>query len=154
MPWTYRIDGLDLVVENITATCFGGMYDSGDNGKTESGFNNRGDDSTQSNTCQCALPIRSTEAATRNSPLAFKGPHIPWLTVVKVWRAADGEGTAIKCVLTDNGPLYAQYPTHAIDLNPPAVQALGTNIPIQKLANTWSESGISYRIIGGAKYIS
>lgn len=153
VPWTYEVDGNDLVVRNIIATCFGGAFDSGDNGQTESGFNNSGDGSSQANTFQCALPIRSTEKATACSPLAFNGKHIPWLTKVKVWHGND-ESTAIECFLTDNGPDVLQYPTHALDLNPPAALHFEPSIPIQKIANVWSGDNFSYRIIGGAKYIS
>lgn len=154
MGWAYEIDGADLVIRNITGTCFGGRFDKGDTGQTESGFNNSGNGSVEANTPQCALPIRSTEKATSGSPLAFKGAHIPWLSVVMVWREADGESTAIKTILTDNGPDYLNFPSHALDLNPPAVQKLGTRMALPALANSWSESGISYRIIDGARWIS
>ncbi len=105
LPWTAKIDGDDLLIENITATCFGGGHDAGDSGATESGVWNDGRDP---HLMGVALPIRSTEAATRNSPLAFKGPHIPWLTKVKVWRVADGEESAVECRLLDKGPMVSR----------------------------------------------
>lgn len=150
--WNFVVDGDDLVVRNIIATCFGGKYDAGDNGETESGVANDG----SNDILQVALPIRSTEAATRQSPLAFKGPHIPWKTEVRVWREADGEETAISAILSDNGPNYAQFPTHAIDLNPLLALHFNSNprITIQTVANLWSSSGMSYRVVGGARYIS
>lgn len=150
--WNFVVDGEDLVVRNIIATCFGGKYDAGDNGETESGMANDG----SNDILQVALPIRSTEAATRQSPLAFKGPHIPWKTEVRVWREADGEETAISAILSDNGPDYAQFPTHAIDLNPLLALQFNSNprITIQNVANLWSSSGMSYRVVGGARYIS
>jgi len=150
IPWTYEIDGDDLVVRNVTATCFGGKFDKGDNGQTESGvMNNGGFEDVK----QCALPIRSVEHATAGSPLAFKGPHIPWRTEVRVWRASESEETAISTILTDNGPDVSRYPTHAIDLNPAAAHEF-TTIPVERIANEWSSPGISYRIVGGAKWIS
>lgn len=152
LPWTAYVDGDDLVVRNITTTCFGGAYDAGDNGETESGVMNDG----SNDLLQCALPIRSTEAATRNSPLAFKGPHIPWKTEVRVWREADGEETAITCILTDNGPDVSRFPTHALDLNPPMALQFNHDpaITLRNVSNKWSSPGMSYRIVGGSKWVS
>lgn len=147
--WTYTLDGEDIVVRNVTATCFGGAFDKGDNGQTESGISNNASDFNDVK--QCALPIRSVEQATRNSPLAFPGPHIPWKTTVKVWREAEGEATAIETILTDNGPDTFEYPTHAIDLNPSAAHEFTTLSP-ERIANEWSSGGMSFRIVGGAKY--
>lgn len=151
LPWTYVVDGDDLVVRNIIATCFGGKYDKGDNGQTESGIPNDGRDLTL---LGCALPIRSIERATAPSPLAFKGPHIPWGTKVKVWRERDGESKSITCVLIDNGPNVLLYPTHALDLNPNAARLFRPDIAFAKLANAFMETGMSYRVVGGAKHIS
>lgn len=153
IPWTYRIDGADLVVENVRATCFGGRYDSGDDGQTESGVLNNGSDP---NLFGIALPIRSTEAATRQSPLAFRGPHIPWRSTVMLWRSALGESTAIATELIDNGPDFERYPDHAIDLNPNVAHAFAPDFPLDKLANDWESepSEFSFRIIDGARWIS
>ena len=151
-PWTYQIDGPDLVVRNVIATCFGGKYDDGDNGQTESGYNNTGDGSAEANTFQVALPIRSTEAVTRNSPLAFPGPHIPWKTIVMVWREDEGEETAVEALLTDNGPEFSKYPTHAFDCNPPLALHFSPEFDPLKVANQWEMGGMSIRIVNGAKY--
>jgi hypothetical protein len=152
LPWTASIDGADLVVRNVMATCFGGKYDKGDDGRTESGVLNDGSNDIP----QCALPIRSTEAATRDSPLAFKGPHIPWGTKVRVWLEVNGEHpeTDLVCELTDNGPDISQFPTHALDLNPPAALHFSPCADPKTLANSWSMHGMSYRILGGAKWVS
>ena len=147
--WTYQIDGADLVVRNITASCFGGAYDSGDDGRTESGILNDGSDPAL---LGVALPIRSTEAATRTSPLAFAGPHIPWRSIVKVWREADGEAAAIACLLIDNGPDQLRCPTHAIDLNPGAALHFSPGFDPRKIADEWLQTGFSYRIVDAAKY--
>ena len=149
--WTYEVDGPDLVVRNISASCFGGAYDSGDDGQTESGILNDGSDPELMGV---ALPIRSTEAATRTSPLAFPGPHIPWFTQVNVWREAAGEQTAIACILIDNGPNQLRCPTHAIDLNPNVALKFSPGFDPAKIADQWLEAGFSYRIIGAAKYAS
>lgn len=149
-PWPVEVDGEDLVVRNIKATCFGGAFDAGDNGETESGVMN---DGSNPSLMGVALPIRSTEAATRKSPLAFKGPHIPWKTEVLVWE--DDESKAVTCCLIDNGPNVLEFPTHALDLNPNVAALFNPdNIPANKLANQWSGEGFSYRIVGGAKFIS
>jgi hypothetical protein len=147
--WTYEVDGVDLVVRNITASCFGGAYDSGDDGQTESGILNDGSDP---GLMGVALPIRSTEEATRTSPLAFTGPHIPWLSVVSVWREAEGETAAIPCILIDNGPDQIRCPTHAIDLNPNVALKFSPGFDPRKIADEWLEDGFSYRITGAAKY--
>jgi hypothetical protein len=149
LPWTAEIDGEDLVVRNIKATCFGGAYDFGDNGMTESGIQNRNNPAFL-----CALPIRSVEAATRDSPLAFKGPHIPWRTKIKVWRESQGEAYGVICLLADNGPDVSRYPDHALDLNPPAALFFDPLVDPRKIANTWTGDGFSYRVIGGSNYIS
>lgn len=149
--WTYTVDGEDLVVRGIIATCFGGAHDAGDDGKTESGILNDGSDPDLHGV---ALPIRSVEHATRNSPLAFKGPHIPWNTGVWVWREADGEATAILCSLIDNGPNTLKYPTHALDLTEAVASHFDPTIPRVRIANEFEMSGMSFRVIGGAKYIS
>ena len=154
IPWVVRVDGDDLLVRTIHATCFGGKFDTGDTGQTESGILNNGFPTADAYPMGVALPIRSTEAATRNSPLAFKGPHIPWKTVVKVWREADGEETAVKCILIDNGPDVSKYPSHALDLNPNVALHFAPDFDPKKIANQWSDDGFSYRIVGGANYIS
>lgn len=154
IPWNYTVDGDDLVVRNITATCFGGMFDSGDNGETESGVPNNGFPVAGAYPRAVALPIRSTEAATKDSPLAFKGPHIPWGTSVMVWRESDGEGTSQEGSLLDNGPDVQEFPTHALDLNPNMALLFAPGFDPKKIADEWSESGFSYRIVGGAKFIS
>ena len=152
-PGSCEVDGDDLVVRSIRATCFGGKFDTGDDGQTESGILNNGFPTADAYPMGVALPIRSTEAATRNSPLAFKGPHIPWKTVVKVWREADGEETAAECILIDNGPDVSSYPSHALDLNPNVALHFAPDFDPKKIANQWSDVGFSYRIVGGAKYI-
>ncbi len=151
LPWTAEIDGDDLVVRNVKATCFGGAFDAGDNGETESGVMNDGRDPKL---LGVALPIRSTERATRCSPLAFKGPHIPWKTEVRVWHELEGEKGAVSCILIDNGPDVSRFPTHALDLNPNVALLFYPYSDIRTIANRWSGSGFSYRIVGGAKFIS
>lgn len=149
LPWTAEIDGADLVVRNIKATCFGGAFDTGDDGKTESGIMN---DGRYPALMGVALPIRSLEAATKDSPLAFPGPHLPWFSTVMVWREQDGEENALATVLIDNGPNVSAYPTHALDCNPNVALHFSPMADPKKLANKWSMDGMSYRVIGGARF--
>ncbi len=151
IPWYAEIDGADIVVRNVVSTCFGGGFDAGDNGETESGVKNDGSDP---NLMGVALPIRSTEKATKGSPLANeKKPHIPWGTVVRVWMESDGEETAVECRLLDNGPNQLVCPTHAIDCTVAVARRFKPGLSARRAANSWSASGVSYRVIGGAKYI-
>lgn len=149
LPWTACIDGPDLVVSSVKATCFGGRYDQGDNGQTESGIPN-----LDNPEFLVALPIRSTEQATRQSPLAFRGPHIPWGTPVRVWRASEGEDSGVIARLADNGPDVSRFPEHALDFNPPLALHFARGFDPKKLADLWSGDGFSYRILGGAKWVS
>jgi hypothetical protein len=148
-PWTALVDGDDIVVRNIIATCFGGGHDAGDNGQTESGVHNDGRDPSL---LGVALPIRSLERATAGSPLAFPRAHIPWLIKVKVWKESDGEDTAIICAQIDNGPDVLKYPTHALDLTVAGAHHFAPSIPLHDLANEFELSGLSYRIVGAAQY--
>lgn len=151
IPWNYEIDKDDLVVRNVIATCFGGKYDAGDNGQTESGVMN---DGTNPALMGVALPIRSVEAATRNSPLAFPGVHIPWRTKVHVWRESEGEQSAVECELVDNGPNTLKYPTHALDLTPCPALHFDHSLTVRNVANSFEQHGMSYRVIGGKQFIS
>lgn len=143
-----EFQGNDVIVRNVIVTCFGGGSDKGDDGKTESGVMNDGSDP---NLLGCALPIRSTENATRFSPLAdAQKAHIPWGTIVHFWKGSD-ESTGIDTVLIDNGPNVAKYPTHAGDLTVAAAHFFNSTMPLSELANNF-ESILSYRIVNGAKY--
>ena len=149
------IDGADIVVRNVIATAFGGGFDRGDNGQTESGIRN---DGSNPKLLGCALPIRSIEAATKGSPLAFPGQHIPWGTLVKVWREdpkspdGTGEASAITLQLIDNGPDQEDDPTHAIDITVYAAHHFAPQIALEDLANDFEQQGFSFRILGAARY--
>jgi hypothetical protein len=147
----YQIQGQDVVVTTpVVVTCFGGGYDTGDDGQTESGVLN---DGSNPNLMGCALPVRSTEASTRPSPFADPNkPHIPWGTTVLFWSGTD-ESKAISTKLIDNGPDVAKYPTHWGDLTvKAAAHFAGPNFPTDQLANNWN-AVLSYRIVGGAPYV-
>jgi hypothetical protein len=144
-------DGNDILALNVIVTCFGGGYDSGDNGQTESGVLNDGSDP---NLLGCALPIRSTEAATKGSPLACATkPHIPWGTLVRFWRADMPESTGITVKLIDNGPDVKKYPSHAGDLTVAAAAHFWPNTSRCLLPNNF-EMRLNYRVIGAVPYTS
>ena len=152
-PWSVEVDGADLVVRNIVAnTLSAAITTAAIMVSPESGLRTRGN----LGLLGCALPIRSLEASTRLSPLAFKGPHFPWFIPVKVWREADGEDSALLLEkgLIDNGPDVLKYPTHALDLTVAGRRHFAPEIPLIKIADDFELSGLSYRIVGGAQWIS
>lgn len=148
-PWVALIDGDDVVGRNLFGTCWGGGHDPGDDGQTQSGLPN---DGRYAKLAGVALPIRSIERATAGSPLAFPGPHIPWFTKVLVWLEEAGEASAITCQLIDNGPDELHYPTHALDLTVWVAQQFAPKIPLELLPRYFGMTGLSFRIIGAAKY--
>jgi hypothetical protein len=148
LPWTATIDGDDLVVSSIMATCFGGAYDPQDDGKTASGIPNHGEDSTLMGV---GLPVVKSAQHTKASPLAFK-PRIPWKTKVLVW-SGDAPQHVVECILIDNGPDVSHYPTHALDLNPNVVLKFEPTADPKRVAQSWSKPNFFYRIVGGAKFV-
>jgi hypothetical protein len=153
VPWTVKVDGRDLVVEDVLATCFGGKFDSGDDGNTASGVKNNGYPTAGAEPMGVALPVDLSSRRTNNSPLVFK-KQIPWKSKVKVWRKVDGESKAVNCILIDNGPNTVRFPSHALDLNPNVALLFAPDYDPKKVANDWSEGGFCYRIIGAAQYAS
>jgi hypothetical protein len=147
IPWSAEIDGDDIVVRKVLVTAFGGGFDTGDSGETESGVMN---DGSNPNLMGCALPMKTNESATKGSPLAF-APPIPWHTKVRFWRG-DDEASGIETELIDNGPNVLKYPDHAGDLTVVAALKFAPQIPLQKMANEF-ETTLSYRIIGGKKFV-
>lgn len=144
-----EIDGPDVVMRNAWITCFGGGHDPGDDGQTESGILNDGSDPKLMG---CALPVRSTERATASSPFADPDkPHIPWGTEVWFWEG-DDDTNRILTKLIDNGPDVQQYPDHLGDLTVAAAAIFDPSIAADRLATLFGKS-LSYRIIGGAKYL-
>jgi hypothetical protein len=162
-PWTYTIDGNDLLFSGLV-TAFGGIedvLDGSDDGATESGqptaikVNGQWRDT---GLLGCALPIRSTEAATVESPLAFKGPHIRWGTLVKFWPVGQAEpelqlglppSAANTFPLVDNGPEYSTG--HVADLTKFAAAVFAPQMPLDRLTSDF-EMKMNIRVIGGAKY--
>ena len=147
-PFSAWIDGDDIIVfgDSITATCFGGAYDPQDNGETASGVSTK-----PPGTIGCALPVVSSCRSTKGSPLAFK-TRIPWNTLVDV--TINGF-TVHGIPLIDNGPARSASKNgkvKAIDLTPAVASNFCHYMPPSKLASNFEEVGVSFRIIGAAKY--
>ena len=139
-PWTAHVDGEDILVIGVRATCFGGTNDSEDNGETASGI------STQDNPQlkACALPmcyIGKNPAQLRalgGSPI----PRLPWGTKVEVM--ANGKRLIIPVI--DLGP--SKRTGNAIDLTVAAARFFDG----RATANNFAME-CSYRIIGGARHL-
>jgi hypothetical protein len=131
--FTVRIDGADLLLENVRATCWGGFDDPQDNGETASGMSTR----HVPEPFGVALPVLPNVASTAGSPL----PLLPWGTVVKVtW----GRGE-FYAPLIDNGP--ARATGNAIDLTPRCARLINA-----KATASDFEAVVSCRVLGGAAF--
>jgi hypothetical protein len=154
------VQGDDIIFSGVV-TAFGGIEDceSGqDDGNTESGQPTavlKDGQWQDTGLLGCALPIRSIEAATKQSPLAFKGPHIPWGTLVKFWPVTEDEPAQIvgqnTFPLVDNGP--ATWTQHVADLAKFAAAIFAPTMPADKLTSDFAIS-MNVRILGGAKFVS
>ena len=154
------IQGDDIIFSGVV-TAFGGIEDcesGADDGETEgNGPTAILKDGQWQDTglLGCALPIRSIEAATINSPLAFKGPHISWGTLVKFWPLDEDEPAQAvgqnTFPLVDNGP--ATWTHHVADLTKFAAAIFAPSMPADKLTDDF-EMPMNVRIIGGAKFVS
>ena len=136
-----RIEGDDIVVENVVCTWFGGTDDPQDSGETASGFNTAQNPSFQG----CALPM-DKHLFPRPFPPCDGSPipKLPWWIKIEVQRA-DGSGSPIEVPLLDIGPSKFAASRAAIDLTKPAFVALGGSINGGRIR-------VNYRVIGGARY--
>lgn len=140
-PFSAHVDGDDILVIGVRATCFGGSNDSEDNGETASGI------STQDNPTlkACALPMHyggkspALLKALGGSPI----PKLPWGTKVEVM----SQGKRLVIPVIDLGP--AKRTGNAIDLTLAAARFFDG-----KATASHFEMECSYRIIGGAKYLT
>ena len=139
-PWSAHVDGDDILVIGVTATCFGGANDPQDSGETASGISTKLNPTLKA----CALPL--IYSGTHNALLKALGgsplPKIPWNTKVQVMAG----GKCLTVPVIDLGP--GKRTGNAIDLTLAAARffkgnASATNFKIE----------CSYRILGGAKYL-
>ncbi len=141
--WSFsaRIDGDDILLEDVTGTWFGGVNDPLDNGQTSSGVDNR-----KAGVMGCALPVVSWHPSTAGSPLDFHvpkpKPSIPWFTKVEI----EYHGNKVVVELIDNGP--AKSAGDPIDLSLAAFKAVAPNVPLK----VGVLRGLNVRIVGAAKY--
>lgn len=133
--WDFEayIDGDDIVVNNTSATWFGGDDDPLDNGETASGVKTSGNPGIMG----CALPVVAHHPSTAGSPIAFR-KRIPWFTKVVV---TSGE-KSITIPLIDNGP--AKSAGDGIDLTQAAFKFFA---PIKQGVI----KNVNYRIVGVSK---
>lgn len=143
-PWTARIDGDDVVVDDCRMTCFGGDDDPQDSGATASGINTKHNPTLRA----CSLPMdgRFFPGLTQREHKALDGspiPRVPFQTLVKIIA----------------GPATMTLP--AIDLGPgkPTGNALDLTIAAARVINPKAtarnfEARGSYRILGAAKYVN
>lgn len=138
--FTAEIDGDDIVVRNVRATCFGGDSDPEDSGETASGVRTKGNPGLLG----CALPRRyiggnaALRAALGDSPIPSS---IPFFTKVRV----TANGKTIEVPFIDLGP--AKRTGNAIDLTVAAATLLDN-----RASATSFEATVDYRILGTAKY--
>lgn len=142
------VDGADIVVDDCVITCFGGTFDPQDSGETASGIN------TRRNPCIAAvsLPMDIGDRCpqTKGSPL----PRVPWGTPIQV--TIGNQTVTFGSGVIDLGPgKQASKPgePHALDLTPSAAALFQPGVPFRMLATRFCERG-SFRILGGAKYLS
>jgi len=149
--WSFSVIvlGDDLLVENTTATWFGGDNDPMDNGETASGVLTKGNPGLLG----CSLPMDyqgkslATRKAVGGSPIPMlpfglnpNGMPKPGGTNVIVTR---GE-VSLTVPLIDIGP--ARWTNDGIDLTIAAFVALGGH-------RKQGVIPVSYRILGGAKFL-
>ena len=139
-PFSAHVDGDDIIVIGVTATCFGGANDPMDSGETASGVSTKDNPTLKG----CALPMayagknKALQKALGGSPI----PKLPWGTKVQVM--AGGKFLIVPVI--DLGP--GKRTGNAIDLTIAAARyfkghASATNFKVE----------CSYRIIGGARHL-
>lgn len=142
-PWTARIDGDDVVVDDCRMTCFGGANDPQDSGETASGISTK----NRPDLAACSLPMdgrafpglsRAEHAALDGSPI----PRVPWKTLVRV---TVGQKT-VEFPVIDLGP--AKRTGNALDLTIAAARLFDP----KATARSFEARG-SYRVLGAAKYV-
>lgn len=142
-PWTARIDGDDVLVENARMTCFGGSNDPQDSGETASGISTK----RNPDLAACSLPMdgrmfaslsKAEHGALDGSPI----PRVPWRTLVRV----TVNGKSVDLPVIDLGP--GKRTGNALDLTIAAARLFN---PAASATNF--EARGSYRILGGAKFV-
>lgn len=153
-PWTVKADGADLVVENVRCTCFGGSGDSMDSGGTASGVSTKAHPDLKAVSLPMRYdgPSRATRKALGHSPIPMMPFGLKPSGVVNqngVWVELTHAGNYIgHFPVIDLGPDISRFPKNGID----ATLALAKMMDPDATANSF-EAVVSYRIVGGAKYL-
>jgi hypothetical protein len=152
--FTVTVDGGDLVVMNVVATCFGPPYDPQDTGQTTSGINLR----SQPDFVGCSLPMmpRNATPAQAHELEGTPLPLVPFQTMVRVTNIQNQK--TIDVPVIDIGPGKSASRSagspHAIDLTLGAIRALGFGSGMSnKEILTTALLQVNYRVIGGAKFL-
>ena len=149
--WSFSVivHGDDLCVENTTATWFGGAKDPNDKGDTASGVKTKGNPDLLG----CSLPMNYTgpDLATRKAVGGSPIPMLPWGLKRDGSPNPNGTQVIVTCMsrsltlpLIDIGP--ARWARDGIDLTQAAFVRFGGSLRTGVIP-------VSYRIIGGAKYL-
>ena len=149
--WGFEVmvDGDDLVMNNVTATCWG-TDDPDDSGVAASGINTQKFGPLYP---MCALPMAIGKVCV-GSPLPDIRPNRHWgnhvtniaeFLEVQVESVSGNEGTTTFCV--DIGPSKNTKDPRAIDLSVKAIRNLGYN----GVANDF-QAKVNVRIINGNKH--
>lgn len=163
-PFFARIDGDDIVCENIAITAFGGNGDGTngdpqDNGDTASGKNTMRERVVG---CSFAVDGRTLKLSTGEHvaldgapiPPLRTGGHLAFFQPVEV--TISGQTVLLSDGWCDLGPgkqaTHDPSEPHALDLTVPAAAIFRPDIPLHRLSREFSARG-SFRILGGAKLI-
>jgi hypothetical protein len=149
--WSFSVMvvGDDLIVENTTATWFGGDNDPLDKGETASGVLTKG----HPDLLGCSLPMdyQGPDAATRRAVGGSPIPMLPWGITPHGKPIPGGtnviitfNNNSLAVPLIDNGP--ARFTKDGIDLTQATFIKLGGHLRQGVIP-------VSYRVLGGAKFI-
>lgn len=151
--FTVYIDGDDLVLHDVRATCFGGSADPQDSGKTASGVPTKGNPSLMA----ASLPMdyNGANAAVRKALSGSPIPRMPF-GLFRNGRANKADGCWVKVFhkgqLVLNVPVIDIGPAHgtgnALDLTIAAARVIDP-----KATATNFEATVDIGIPGGAKYL-
>ncbi len=147
-----RIDGEDIIIDNVAATCFGGAADPQDDGDTASGRNTKREPDIEG--VSLAMDGRMFPRLSPAEHRALDGspiPKLPWGTPVEI-TSNDGRSFTPRDGVIDLGPgiqaTREDHDSHTVDLTVAAARlfnprATATNFSMR----------CCVRIIGGAKFL-
>lgn len=142
--FSVKVDGDDLVVENVVATNFGGIDDYQDNGLTEGGVQLR-KNGKSAPVDGCSLPMKGYTEQHYSGPNTSGSP-IPALPYLKTKVVVTYKDKSITVPVIERGP-GPNLRSHAvIDLT---YKSFAQFAPVKE----GMLKGVSFRILGAAKYL-